>query len=79
MAKNASIPGRSLGNEATRRAFSFRFVGDTISELRRVTWPTRQETIRLTIIVIAVAAAVGLFLGIVDLAFSRIMDVVLGN
>jgi len=52
-------------------------VGETIAELRRVTWPSRQETVRLTIMVISVAAAVGLFLGLVDLGFSRLMDVVL--
>ena len=60
-----------------RRAFNLRFIGETISELRRVTWPNREETTRLTIMVIAVAVVIGLFLGLVDLVFSRIFDVVL--
>ena len=76
MARNPSAPGR-LSTSAARRAFNLRFIGETASELKRVTWPTREETVRLTIMVVAVAATVGTFLGFVDLAFSRVMDVLL--
>jgi preprotein translocase subunit SecE len=51
--------------------------GEVVSELRRVTWPTREETMRLTLMVIAVAAAIGAFLSVVDIIFSRVMDVIL--
>jgi preprotein translocase subunit SecE len=54
-------------------------MGETVGELRRVTWPSRQETMRLTIMVLTVAASVGLFLYAFDLAFARIFDVLLGN
>ncbi|MCI0812283.1 MAG: preprotein translocase subunit SecE [Chloroflexi bacterium] len=57
----------------------FRAFGDIISELRRVTWPSRQETFRLSLMVIGVATAVGVFLGAVDFAFSRMMNVILGG
>ena len=77
MARTSGAPGR-LAAESGRRAFSLRFVGETVSELRRVTWPTRQETVRLTMMVIAVSATVGVFLGAVDLAFTRLFDVLLG-
>jgi preprotein translocase subunit SecE len=63
-----------VGSQAAKRVFSLSIVGDVFSELRRVTWPTRQETMRLTMMVIAVAAAVGTFLGLVDLAFTRIFE-----
>ncbi len=76
MARNTGATGRASAQVA-RRAFSFRFVGETISELRRVTWPSRQETVRLTIMVISVAGVIGLFLGIVDLGFGELMDRVL--
>ena len=78
MARTPSVPSR-FGAGAARRAFNFRFVGETISELRRVTWPTRRETMRLTMMVIAVAGAVGAFLGLVDIGFARLFDVILGN
>jgi len=66
-----------VDTDTARRAFSFRFIGEAISELRRVTWPSRQETMRLTIMVIIIAAAVGLFLGVIDLFFSRLLDLVI--
>jgi len=68
-----------MGGRAARRSINLRFVTEAAAELRRVTWPTRQETMRLTIMVIAVAGAVGVFLGIIDVVFSRLFDVLLGN
>ena len=73
MARSPGVP-RRVGSEAARRAFSLSIVGDVFSELRRVTWPSRQETMRLTLMVIAVAAVVGAFLGLVDLGFTRIFE-----
>lgn len=78
MARNPSAP-RRLGRGAVKRALSFSVFGEIISELRRVTWPTRQETFRLSLMVIAVAAVIGVFLGVVDLGFSRLIRVILGN
>ena len=69
---------RRLGSEAARRVISFRLIEEVASELRRVTWPSREETMRLTLMVLAVAATVGVFLGLVDIAFSRLFDVILG-
>jgi preprotein translocase subunit SecE len=76
MARNVGVP-RRLPADTARRAFSFKIVGEVVSELRRVTWPTRQETTRLTIMVIVVAAAIGVFLGLTDMGFSRLFDVIL--
>lgn len=78
MARNTGAQG-SVDTQTARRAFNLRYVGEIASELRRVTWPTRQETMRLSVMVISVAAAIGLFLGLVDLAFSRVFDVLLGK
>lgn len=68
---------RRVGGQVARRAFNIRMLGEVAGELRRVTWPTREETVRLTIIVIAVSVAIGAFLGVVDLGFSRLMTFVL--
>ncbi|MAO89046.1 MAG: preprotein translocase subunit SecE [Dehalococcoidia bacterium] len=53
--------------------------GEVYSELRRVTWPTREETTRLTIMVVAVSAVIGVFLGLVDMGFSRLVGVFIGD
>ena len=58
----------------------FAFVGGTIGELRKVVWPTRQETMRLTIMVLVVCLIVGLVLGAVDYGFSGLItNVFLGG
>lgn len=42
------------------------FLKEVWEELGKVAWPTREQTIRYTILVILVAVAVGLFLGGLD-------------
>jgi preprotein translocase SecE subunit len=39
-----------------------------------VTWPTRQETAYLTMVVIIVAVAAGVLLGLVDVVFNWFID-----
>ena len=65
---------RRMSGQVARRAFNVRMFGEVVGELRRVTWPTREETLRLTVIVIAVSVAIGAFLGLVDIGFSRLMS-----
>ena len=50
----------------------FRFFRDTISELRKVVWPTRQETTRLTLVVLAVCIVVGIILFAIDYGFTEL-------
>ena len=47
---------------------------DVVSELRKVTWPTRQETLNLTMVVAVVAAVLGAFLGALDYGFEWIIE-----
>jgi len=49
-----------------------RFIREVIAELKKVTWPTRAETIKLTVIVIAISLIVGLFIGALDMIFLNI-------
>jgi preprotein translocase subunit SecE len=57
-----------------RRLPSFRFIGDIIGELRKVTWPTREEAIRLTIMVLIVCAVVGVILAVLDYGFGLLVQ-----
>ncbi len=52
----------------------FRFITDAISELRKVTWPSREETKRLTTMVVIISVAMGILLGFVDEVFSTVVD-----
>jgi len=40
------------------------------SELKKVNWPTRAQTTRLTIVVIGLSLGVAIFLGILDILFA---------
>ncbi|HSM57769.1 MAG TPA: preprotein translocase subunit SecE [Candidatus Sulfomarinibacteraceae bacterium] len=52
-----------------------RYFRETRGELRKVTWPTRDEAWRLTLIVLAVTAAMAVFLGVVlDTTFSNAVE-----
>lgn len=55
-----------------------RFVRETTGELRKVSWPSREEAWHLTVIVIVTMFAVGLFLSTIDGIASRLMSIVLG-
>lgn len=55
-----------------------RFVRETTGELRKVSWPSREEAWHLTLVVIATMIAVGAFLSLVSGISSRLMNLVLG-
>ena len=46
------------------------YVKETRAEIGRVTWPTREQALRLTGIVLAVTAALAAFLALVDYLFA---------
>jgi preprotein translocase subunit SecE len=56
-----------------------RYLRDTRAELRKVTWPTREEAINLTLIVLGATVAMSIILGISDLVFAKIMQGVVTN
>ena len=51
-----------------------RWAEDIIGELRKVTWPSREETWYLTVVVLIVAGAAGVFLGGVDMFFNWVIE-----
>ena len=55
-----------------------RWWNETIGELRKVTWPTKEEALKMTKIVIVVVLATAVFLGVVDFVFSRLVGLLLG-
>jgi len=50
-----------------------RFWRETIGELRKVTWPTREEAWKMTRLVLVVMVVMALILGILDFAFSQLV------
>lgn len=58
---------------------SQRFIQETVGELRKVSWPTRQEAFNLTKIVLAVIIVIGLFLGLMDFLYAQLFRLILGG
>ncbi len=55
------------------------FFKEVKEELMKVAWPSREQTIRYTVLVIIVAAAVGLFLGGLDYLLTIATAFILEN
>lgn len=50
------------------------FLKESKIELQKVTWPSRHDTIRYTLTVIVISAAVGLLLGGLDYVFQYLLN-----
>jgi preprotein translocase subunit SecE len=51
-----------------------RFIEESWSELKKVTWPTREQVRNLTLLVFVISGAVGLFIAVFDIAFDLIIQ-----
>jgi preprotein translocase subunit SecE len=47
-----------------------RFIDEAWSELKKVSWPTREQTRNLTVLVFAISLVVGLYITVLDSVFS---------
>ena len=70
-------PSPPAAPRAVARVNPITFLQETVSELRKAVWPSKEETARLTAIVIVLAVAVGIFLGgldrFFDLSFAQLI------
>ena len=55
------------------------FVRETVGELRKVTWPTRPEAMRLTGLVLLVMVVVGALLALVESLAQSLLKLLLGS
>ncbi len=53
------------------------FLQEAHQELKRVDWPTKNETTRLTAVVIILSLAVALFLGVLDFIFTYLLKLLI--
>ncbi len=55
------------------------YVRETRAELRKVVWPTREEAINLTAIVVATLVGMSVFLGAVDYFLKQLFTFLIGT
>ena len=79
------MPEKKTARTQAKKNFLTRFVDsirkyirETVGELRKVTWPTRQEALNLTKIVLIVIAIVAVYFFIVDGALTALFSFILG-
>jgi preprotein translocase subunit SecE len=53
------------------------FVQEVLAEFRKVTWPSRDELINSTSIVIVVTVVLAFFLGVVDISLTKVVERIL--
>lgn len=53
------------------------FFNEVRVELTKVVWPTPEQTVKLTVIVILVTIIVGFFLGGIDFLLTKVLELVL--
>ncbi|MFZ3072210.1 MAG: preprotein translocase subunit SecE [Thermodesulfobacteriota bacterium] len=53
------------------------FLKEARGEIKRVTWPTREQAMSVTWVVIAMSIALSLFFGLADFALSSLVKYIL--
>ena len=72
MARASSRSQRIVAPSGGGRVGPVAFLHETYSELRKSHWPSREETARLSMVVIVLAIAAGFFLGGLDRIFAEL-------
>ena len=53
------------------------FLKEARTELGKVVWPKRNETVKLTAVVIGISVGVGVFIGLLDIIFTKLAELLL--
>jgi len=55
-----------------------KFLKEVKTELIKVQWPTKDEVVKLTVIVLVVSLVFGLYIGGLDMIFTQITNIIIG-
>jgi preprotein translocase subunit SecE len=53
------------------------YIKNSIKELKRVSWPTKDQAIKNTFLVVGISLGVAAFLGIVDFFLTRVLQLII--
>ena len=57
---------------------ALQFLTQARAELKKVTWPTRKQTLASTAVVMVVVAIIAIYLGVVDFILAKVVKTILG-
>jgi preprotein translocase subunit SecE len=76
--KTSQAKQRAQARSGQRQGFSMaRFLRDVRVELSKVTWPTRNELLMSTLVVLVAVAIAGLYTGMLDWVFDHALRLIL--
>jgi len=78
-ASGRPIAAAPVGSGGRRPASPFSFFQESRAELRKVTWPTRQEALNLTVAVLGMTIFLAIFLGLTDGLLDQIIKPLIGQ
>ena len=52
------------------------FLKEVKSELLKVNWPSREEVIKLTVIVVVISTVIGLYIGGMDILLTKFTSII---
>lgn len=55
----------------------FTYLKEVKAELVKITWPTREKSTQMTLVVLGVSLAVGLYIGGLDYIFTNLLGIIL--
>lgn len=53
------------------------YLQEVAREIKKISWPTREQTQNMTLLVIGVSVIVGLYIGILDYIFKQLIAVII--
>jgi preprotein translocase subunit SecE len=67
-------PPTTTPNMDASREKAGNFLNETYVELKKTTWPTKEEATRLTLVVVGVIVVLGIYMGILDGVLSFLVN-----
>ena len=69
--------GKKKGGPKKQRVTVSQFLTEVRAEMKKVTWPTRDEVISYTIVVLITVVLIGGLVYVADIAFTKLVDIVI--
>jgi len=66
-----------MNENKTKENSLVKYIKESLNELKKVKWPTKNETINHTLLVIIICLVMGLFLGLIDFGLTEFLYKVL--
>lgn len=64
-------------NKSVKRAKSMRFLREAKAELKKVSWPTKEQLFHNTVVILAFVIITTIILSLLDLGFEKLLSLII--